>query len=100
MSTWANKPANTNVILDYDFNKTTLASVGIFDAYGSSIAATDGTAPVSPSSCIKSRIEAGSNAGGMQLNYVFNTSSDMFVGISWRTNATFEGRPQGNKTFS
>ena len=99
MSTWANKPANTNVILDYDFNKTTLASVGIFDAYGSSIATTDGTAPVSPSSCIKSRIEAGSNTGGMQLNYVFNTSSDMFVGISWRTNAGFEGRPQGNKTF-
>ena len=37
MSTWANKPANTNVILDYDFNKTTLASVGILDAYGSKL---------------------------------------------------------------
>ena len=99
MSTWANKPATANAILDYDFDKTTLSTNGILDAYGSSIAATDGTAPVSPSSCIKSRIEAGSNTGGMQLNYGFSTYSDMFVGLSWRTNATFEGRPQGNKTF-
>ena len=99
MSTWANTPVGANTILDYDFNKSTLASVGILDAYNSSIAATDATAPVSPSSVLKSRIEAGSNTGGMQLNYVFNTYTDMFVGLTWRSNAAFEGRPQGNKTF-
>ncbi len=99
MSTWANKPVAANSVLDYDMNKSTLASVGVLDAYGSSISATDGTAPVSPNSVLKSRIEAGSNSGGMQLNYVFSTYTDMFVGLSWRTNAAFEGRPQGNKTF-
>jgi hypothetical protein len=99
MSTWANTPVGANTLLDYDFNKSTLASVGILDAYNSSIAATDATAPISPSSVLKSRIEAGSHTGGMQLNYVFNTYTDMFVGLTWRSNAAFEGRPQGNKTF-
>lgn len=99
MSTWSNKPLTVNPVLDYDFDKTTLANSGIQDVYGSSLSASDVSAPKSPSSCIKSRMEAGNNYGGMQLNYVFNTYTDMFVGLGWRTNAGFEGRQVGNKMF-
>lgn len=99
MSTWANTPSGLAVVLDYDMNKSTLSSAGLWDVYGSSIAATDGTAPVSPNSVLKSRIEIGATTGGMQLNYAYTAATDVFIGLSWRSNAGFEGRPVGNKMF-
>ena len=100
MSTWPNTPAGATVLLDTDLNKSTLANVGILDVYSSSIAGSDGTAPVSPSSTIISRIYAGNLYGGMQLNWVSPTTyTDMFVALSWRTNAGFLGRTTANKLW-
>lgn len=100
MSTWPNTPVGATVLLDADLNKSTLASVGIFDIYNTSIAGSDATAPVSPSSTIISRMYAGNNYGGMQLNwYAPTTYTDLFVAFSWRTNAGFQGRTTANKMF-
>jgi len=98
---WTNEPSGMTALLDCPFSGEP-SSCGILDAYNSSFATTDGTAPVSPTGVIRSRIEAGSNTGGMQLNWVTPGAAayrEMFVGMMWRTNAGFGGRPQGNKTF-
>lgn len=100
MSTWPNTPVGATVLLDADLNKSTLASVGIFDIYNTSIAGSDATAPVSPSSTIISRMYAGNNYGGMQLNwYAPTTYTDLFVAFSWRTNAGFQLRTTANKMW-
>lgn len=101
MSTWPNMPVGATVLLDYDFNTTTLASAGILDVYGSTIAGSDGTAPVSPSSTVISRIPASSPSGGSQMNWsTAVTYPDIFVALSWRTNASWVGNATvANKMF-
>jgi hypothetical protein len=51
-------------------------------------------------STVKSSIYPGNSAGGMQLNYqTSQLNREMYVGLMWRTNPQFQGRPVGNKTF-
>jgi len=99
---WTNEPSGATEVLDCNFTSTP-GACGILDAYSSSFLDSDATAPVSPSGVLRSTIQAGQHSGGMQLNYVIGpggaTYNEMFVGLMWRTNAGFEGRPQGNKTF-
>lgn len=91
-----NEPTGATTLLSTDFSSLT----GLVDDYGSSVLMTDATAPVSPPSVIRSRIEAGANFGGMQLRYSSGTAyNDMFVGLIWRTNAGFQGRTTANKMF-
>ena len=96
MSTWPNTPAGATVLFD-----STLASKsGLLDVYGSWISATDASEPVSPSTCYKSVIYAGNTGGGSQVHYFApQTYTDLFIGLSWRTNAGFQGRQVTNKMF-
>ena len=102
-ATWPQEPAGSSVLLDHNFS-TALGS-GMTDYYNSrsrpGALQADATAPVSASGCFVSYITAGSNTGGTELGWTSGGTvyDDMFVGMSWRTNAQFEGRPQGNKTF-
>jgi hypothetical protein len=98
---WNREPAGFTTLLECPFTGAP-ASCGITDAYGSSSQTTDVTEPVSPPGAVLSRIFAGQNSGGMQLDWFTpggTTYREMFVGLMWRTNPGFEGRPQGNKTF-
>lgn len=98
-ATWPNEPNGAIQLLDCNFSSTP-GACGIRDAYSSSIQATDGTAPISPSGVVKSVLPAGASSGGMQLNYVTSqTYREMYVGILWRTNPQFQGRQVGNKMF-
>jgi len=95
---WTNEPAGASVVMDCPFNS--VGGCGIFDAYSSSQIASDSSAPISPSSAVKSSIYPGNSAGGMQLNYqTSQLNREMYVGLMWRTNPQFQGRPVGNKTF-
>lgn len=95
---WTNEPTGASVVLDCPFNS--VSGCGILDAYATSQIAADGSAPISPSNTVKSTLLAGQTAGGMQLNYVTpNIYREMYVGLMWRTNPQFEGRPVGNKLF-
>jgi len=101
-ATFPNEPAGSTTLLDHNFS-TALGS-GMTDYYNSrnrpGALQADGTAPVSPSNCFVSYITPGSNTGGTELGWASGpVYDDLFVGMSWRTNAQFEGRPQGNKTF-
>lgn len=100
MSTWPNMPVGAQVLLDYDFNKSTMLASNVFDAYNSTISGTDGTAIVSPSSVVITRIVAGAVTGGAEIHWTApSTCTDLFVAMSWRTNAAFRGRPQHDKMF-
>lgn len=95
---WTNEPAGASVVLDCPFNS--VQGCGILDAYSSSQIASDSSAPISPSSVVKSTLYAGNSAGGMQLNYVTaQVSREMYVGLMWRTNPQFFGRQVANKLF-
>jgi len=97
---WTNEPAGASVVVDCPFNS--VGGCGILDAYSSSQIVSDGSAPISPSSVVKSTFSAGNTSGGMQLNYVTpQIQSEMYVGLIWRTNPEFQGNPgsYSNKMF-
>ena len=95
---WTNEPAGSSVVMDCPFN--TVQGCGILDAYSSSMSVSDSSAPISPGGVVKSAIYPGESSGGMQLNYVTSKlNREMYVGMMWRTNPQFQGRPVGNKTF-
>ena len=97
---WTNEPAGSTQVLDCNFSSTP-GACGIQDIYSSAIRDSDGTAPISPSGVIRSTIRAGNSSGGMQLNFATPkpNNREMFMGIIWRTNPEFQGRPNSNKLF-
>lgn len=98
---WTNEPVGSSTVLDCNFSSTP-GACGIQDIYSSAIQDSDGTAPVSPSGVIRSTIYAGNSSGGMQLNWYAPSGSpkrEIFMGLMWRTNPQFEGRPNSNKLF-
>lgn len=102
MSTaFPNEPTGATNLVDHPFNNFT----GFTDAYNSQSGGTlgivtDGTAPVSPSNCMRSRISANAGMGGCQLEYPFGgTYTRIFAGMTWRTNPQFQGRIVANKMF-
>lgn len=100
-ATWPNEPNGSTVLVDCTFSSTP-GACGILDVYSSSIQASDGTAPVSPSGAAKALLPAFETEGGMQLIYTVPGNSpirEMYVGFTWRTNAQFQGRIVQNKLF-
>lgn len=98
---WPNEPAGSGTSLDCPFAAPP-SSCGILDVYNSSQVGTDATGLVSAPSALISTLNAGAYTGGMQLEWVTPGGSlrrEMFVGMSLRTNATFQGRTVGNKMF-
>ncbi len=98
---WTNEPAGFTQMLDCPFSSTPSAC-GIMDVYSSSFRDSDASAPVSPSGVLRSTIFAGNSTGGAQLNWVppgGTVYSEMYMGLMWRTNPEFFGRPANNKTF-
>lgn len=96
---WTNEPVGSTQVLDCNFSSTP-GACGIQDIYSSAIRDSDGTAPISPSGVLRSTIRAGNSSGGMQLNYLLpHGNREMFMGIMWRTNPEFQGRPNSNKLF-
>lgn len=95
---WTNEPAGASVVMDCPFNS--VAGCGILDIYSSAIPDADGSAQVSPSGLIRSTIYAGNLTGGMQIGYATpQLNREMYVGLMWRTNPQFYGRPQHDKMF-
>lgn len=93
-ATWPNEPSGAVTLLDHGF-----ANYSPF-YYGGAELATDATAPVSPPNVMKSTIYPGQVEGGSQMNWsAGRTYNDMFVALSWRTNADFFGRTTANKMF-
>lgn len=99
---WTNEPAGSSQVLDCPFAGPP-SSCGILDVYGSSQVGTDATGLVSAPSALVSTLPAFSYTGGMQLEWVTPGGGalkrEMFVGMSLRTNAGFQGRTVGNKMF-
>ncbi len=105
-TTWPNKPAGFQTVLDCPFNSKPTpsrdpAGCGIENFYNAGAIVQDGSAPLSPSNVYKSWISAGQSGGGTQLNWVnpAGTSREMWVGVKWRTNPEFFGRQVANKLF-
>ena len=95
---WTNEPAGASVIMDCPFNS--VSGCGILDVYSSSIQDSDGSASVSPSGVVRATIYAGNLSGGMQLSYgTPQISREIYMGLIWRTNPQFYGRPQHDKMF-
>ncbi|NGZ98027.1 MAG: hypothetical protein CV089_18200, partial [Nitrospira sp. WS110] len=97
-SVWTNEPVGSTTILDCPFNS--VSGCGILDAYSSSVINQDASAPISQPNTVHSKMAARATNGGMQLNYVTpQIYREMYVGLMWRTNPQFQGRPVGNKMF-
>ena len=96
---WTNEPAGSVQVLDCNFSSTP-GACGILDTYSSSFQDSDASATVSPSGVRRSTIFQGNTSGGMQLDW-YNSSqtNEMFLGLMWRTNPAFRGRPQNDKMF-
>ncbi len=94
--TWANAPAGGTVLVD-----SACASISPFyDVYNSTTFHSDATAPISPSTVMRHRIEATASQGGGQTEYTSPVKyREFYVGMSWRTNPAYLGRPVGNKLF-
>lgn len=93
---WSNAPIGGELLLDQ-----TCANInGMFDVYGTTILASDATAPFSAPTVWKARLEALATHGGNQMGFYTPTSyREMYFGLYWRTNPQFQGRIVGNKLF-
>lgn len=104
MSTaFPNEPTGATPLLDWPFNSvsTSGGAGNVWDVYRSVAIMDDSSAPLSPSKCMRSRMEAGNTSGGSQIEWLApgGPYTDMFVGLWWRTNTQFFGRTTANKMF-
>ena len=98
---WTHEPTGARVVLDCPFNNGS-SGCGIFDVYSSAGSASDSSAPVSPNGVATGTLPANQAQGGMQLVYNWGnngTTREAFVGLTWKANPDYEGRPVGNKMF-
>ncbi len=95
---WTNEPAGSRVVLDCPFNNGS-SGCGILDVYSSAVAQSDSSAPMSPNGIATGIMSRFSPTGGMQLVYNWGTTREAFIGLTWRTNPDYGGRPVGNKLF-
>jgi len=96
---WTNEPAGASVVQDCSFSGPPSAC-GILDVYSSSIQDTDSTATASPSGVIRSTLNAGNDAGGMQIGWSpSQIANQMYVGMVWRTNPQFNCFNIANKMW-
>lgn len=95
---WSNEPSGSTVALDCSFSGPT-SGCGIANIYNSGAIVSDND-PVSPPGAYRSRIEAGQNFGGSQLEWNYSQRvREMYVGMMVRTNPEFAGRQVGNKMY-
>ena len=93
-----NEPAGSTQLLSTPFNNKS----GFTDVYNSASIMTDSTAPISPSNCLRSRLEARALTGGIQLDWYtpgMVQYRDLYCRFWWRTNSQFQGRFVANKMF-
>lgn len=108
---WPNEPAGSSNIFDCSFANVLCGGTLTDDYNTAGLRAsppsafslkpgTDAAEPVSPPSAIVSRLEAGSLNGGTELTRYFGANyREIYFGMTWRTNADFQGRTVGNKMF-
>lgn len=109
---WTNEPAGSTVLLECGFTHPTCNGL-LEDPYNSSntlvsppslgtlTVTTDSTAPLSPTSVLRSTMDRTVRVGGTELHYTLPTGiKEVYVGFWWRTNPDFSGNGVGsNKTF-
>lgn len=85
---WTNQPSGFTTILDCNFSSGA-SPCGIEDVYNSGVPMSDGSALVSPPGVIFDTLSAGQSEGGMELHYYTSTVREMYMGMMWKTNASF-----------
>ena len=103
-SAWPNAIVGGTVLADVNCQNNPDTYPKFFDVYGSTIigaSASDATAPMSPPTCWKARLEALATYGGNQLEFstLPTRYREMSLGITWRTNPQFQGRVATNKLW-
>lgn len=98
---WTNAPVGGIVLADTNCAVLPGNVPRFWDVYGTTLLDFDQTAPYSPSSCWKARLEALAPYGGNQLEFstLPTRFREMYVGLYWRTNPQFQGRAATNKLW-
>lgn len=96
MSTaFPNEPNGFAALVDHNF--TTVTGGVLLDVYNAGSLVSDGTAPLSPSSCLSQVRVVGQVGGGTQLDYYPPRSyPEVFYGFWWKPSNTFEGNPNNS----
>lgn len=93
---WPNAPVGGSTLFESNCNSIS----GLLDFYNSTLTRTDNGAPASPPGCLVHRLEAFARNGGGETHFVSPTRwREHYVGVMWRTNVGYLGRPVGNKLF-
>lgn len=101
---WINEPSGSSVLLDCGFDTPTCGGQ-LFDPYGTAggslTVQSDGSAPLSPSTVVRSTMVYTAATGGTELHFTTPTTlKEIYVGLWWRSNPEFNGNNVGaNKLF-
>lgn len=90
---WPNEPTGTTELLDFAFNVT--QGSGLDDVNETGVIVSDSTAPLSPVNVFRSRLQNGIAPGGVELRYDLPDLTEMFAGVWWKPNTTFQGLQSG-----
>lgn len=90
---WPNEPSGTTELLDFAFNVT--QGSGLDDVNETGVIVSDANAPLSPVNVLQSRLQNGIAPGGVLLQYDLDNLSEMFAGVWWKPNTTFQGLQSG-----
>ena len=98
---WTNAPVGGTVLADTNCAVLPGNVPRFWDVFGTTLLDFDQTAPNSPGSCWKARLEALAQHGGNQLEFstLPTRFREMYVGLYWRTNPQFQGRIATNKLW-
>jgi hypothetical protein len=90
---WPNEPTGTTTLLDFAFNTT--QGSGLDDVNETGVIVTDANAPLSPTNVLRSRVQNGIVPGGTLYTYDLSDLSEMFAGLWWKPNTTYQGFQSG-----
>ena len=98
-SAWSNAPAGGVLLLNHGF--ATVLGPGMTGGVGGNGGIiTDASAPFSPTTVLKTRLEIGTQSGGAEIHCIFPTAyREIYVGMWWRTNPQWTGRSTADKMF-
>lgn len=94
--TWPNGPSGGTVLLDHNFSAVSPLTA----LYNNTQIVSDASAPLSPSSVARHRLEAFAGSGGDET--VYTTPAyyrELYCGFMWRMNPQFQGRIVANKLW-
>lgn len=96
---WPNLPANSQILLDHNFS----AALGprMTNVYNSGrLTQLNEPGMVSPTGTFESWMCALCATGGSELHWTADAPlREIYMGMMWRTNPEFQGRPNSNKLF-